>query len=75
MARIAQKVKRPALSGFAEACYNENNFMDLLDMLRCEGAESTDCAAWKLSHAEWRDAIAEALLARVLDRDALPEIA
>ena len=73
MTRTAQKVERPRLSGFAEACYDENNFMDLLDMLKSEGADSIDCATWKLSHAEWREAVADALLARVLDRDALPE--
>ena len=53
------------LSGFAEACYDQNTFGDLIDSLLERTADKTDCTTWKISAADWREAIGEALRAKV----------
>lgn len=61
-------MKRPKLSGFSEACYNQNSIEDMISCLeRCE-VDNIDCETWKLSHQEWRSAIADALRAAIVDR-------
>ena len=54
-----------ALTGFAEACYNQNSIEELIDALRDGIVDQTDCDTWKISHQEWRDAICDAILARI----------
>lgn len=65
--------ERPRLSGFAEACYDQNSVEDLIESLVGPGYDSVDCRTWALSPGQWRRAIADALLARIIDRHRLPE--
>ena len=53
------------LSGFAEACYDQNTFGDLIDCLLERTADKADCATWKISATDWRKAIGLALRAKV----------
>jgi hypothetical protein len=55
------------LTGFAEACYNQNSIDDLIECLEGPHADRADCDEWKLSHQEWREAIADALRGKVAD--------
>ena len=66
-------MKRPTLTGFAEACYDQNSVDDLVCCLERSTVDETDCATWKLSHQEWRSSIADALRARIIDRERLPD--
>lgn len=55
------------LSGFAEACYDQNSVEQLEEALRMRAADKTDCAEWRITPTEWRAAIAEALAAKRAD--------
>jgi hypothetical protein len=66
-------MKRPTLTGFAEACYDQNEIGDLIRSLKWPGSDETDRRAWKITAVQWRAAIADALLARILDRHRLPD--
>ena len=60
-------MKRPMLNGFAEACYNQNTDEELLDALTGKAADRIDCEIWHLTPTQWRQAIADALHARLYD--------
>ena len=49
-----------SLIGFAAACYDDNNFADLVTALDSE-ADATDCKAWYISAEEWRKSVKQAL--------------
>jgi hypothetical protein len=60
-------LKRKPLTGFAEACYDQNSIEDLIECLETGTVDKIDCRGWKLSHQEWRTAIADALRGKVAD--------
>lgn len=53
-------MNRNELTGFAEACYDQNTIADLEAAL-AGAADPVDMAEWSLSEQEWRDAIATAI--------------
>ena len=53
------------LSGFAEACYDQNSIVELREALAMPEADATDCEVWEITADEWRAAIEEALAARL----------
>jgi uncharacterized membrane protein len=59
--------KNHKLSGFAEACYNDNSIDELVEALGFRGADKTDCENWQIKPSEWRTAIREALESRLYD--------
>ena len=52
------------LTGFAEACYDENSIAELEEALKLRAADKTDCENWKITPTQWRAAIVEALAAK-----------
>lgn len=52
-----------ALTGFAEACFNDNSVAELREAL-AGPADATDCETWGISADEWRAAIEQALAAK-----------
>lgn len=48
------------LNGFAEACYDDGNFEELVTALDYEG-DATDCKNWDISAQEWKESIKQAL--------------
>lgn len=57
------------LTGFAEACYDQNSLGELIAALERQNADKGDCETWGLSASEWRTAIGEALAAKLADID------
>lgn len=55
------------LTGFAEACYDQNSITELEDALRLRAADEADCAEWRITPTEWRAAISAALAAKRAD--------
>ena len=55
------------LTGFAEACYEQNSIAELKSCQRQRAADKTDCAEWSITPTEWRAAIAEALAEKLAD--------
>lgn len=51
------------LEGFSEACFNDNEVSDLKDF-ETATPDSTDLKVWGISEDEWREAQADALLAK-----------
>ena len=47
-------------SAFSDACYAQNTISDL-ELALTEAPDATDMATWKISAAEWREAIKTAL--------------
>jgi len=66
----------PNLTGFAEACYDDSTITELATALQQPVADNTDCLEWCISAEEWRDAITQALDAKVaaLDDNELSDI-
>lgn len=64
--------KRPELNGFSEACYDQTSIEELISALEDTSSDKTDCKAWNITPRKWREAIAAALLARIIDRYRLP---
>jgi hypothetical protein len=58
-------------NSFAAACYDQNTIEELVTCLSGQ-VDRTDCDTWKLSDQEWRDAIADALMLRIIRRNRLP---
>ena len=54
------KAQDHSLSGFAEACYDDNSYEDLVAALDNE-ADATDCETWNISAEEWGDSIKQSL--------------
>lgn len=52
------------LTGFAEACFDMNSIDELRNALNGD-ADFTDCAVWDITQEQWRDAITEALNAKL----------
>lgn len=48
------------LTGFAEACYDNNTYEDLVTGLDAD-ADAVDCEAWGISGKEWQESIRQAL--------------
>ena len=59
----------PNLTGFAEACYDDNTITELATALQQPVADNTDCKTWGISAEEWRDAITQALDAKIAKLD------
>lgn len=57
------------LTGFAEACYDQNTIAELEDALKQRAADKTDCANWGITPTQWRAAISEALDAKRADAE------
>jgi hypothetical protein len=57
---------RHDLSGFAEACYNDNTADDLMSFDSAD-ADRTDMEAWGITEQEWRDAQRQALEAAMAE--------
>lgn len=55
------------LSGFAEACYDQNSVAELLDAYLRRRADAVDCSEWRITPTEWRAAIREALEQRAYE--------
>lgn len=55
------------LAGFAEACYNSNSPVELLDGLLAQSADDIDCRTWDITPTEWREAIGLALRHQIAD--------
>jgi hypothetical protein len=55
------------LTGFSEACYDTNTIEDLIEALEDRSADKIDCQAWQLTPTQWREAIAEALRAKIFE--------
>ena len=51
------------LSGFAEACYNENSVDELVNALS-RGFDKRDGEVWDINQDEWMEAILNALCAK-----------
>ena len=49
-----------SLNGFAEACYNDGSFEELVTALDNE-ADATDCKDWGINAEEWKESIKQAL--------------
>lgn len=60
LANKGLKSSDESISGFAEACYDDNSFEDLVTGLDAK-ADATDCKAWSISAEEWKDGIKQAL--------------
>jgi hypothetical protein len=58
-------MSRPKLRGFSEACFNMNTDEELIDALVGRKADTGDCKEWNLTPTQWREAIADALRARI----------
>lgn len=54
------KAQDHSLSGFAEACYDDNSYEDLVAALDNE-ADATDCETWNINAEEWGDSIKQSL--------------
>lgn len=54
------KAQDHSLSGFAEACYNDNSYEELVTGLD-DGANNVDCKAWDITAQEWKESIKQAL--------------
>lgn len=54
------KAQDHSLSGFAEACYDDGSFEDLVTALDSE-ADTTDCKAWDIDAQDWKESIKQAL--------------
>ena len=48
------------LTGFAEACYDDNNYDDLVTALNSE-ANAIDCKNWGITPREWTESVKQAL--------------
>ena len=48
---------------FAAACYDQNSIADLEHALTFAEVDATDCATWKITPTQWREAIEDALAA------------
>lgn len=55
------------LTGFAEACYNDNSLSELVAALLDRKADAADCQSWKIKPAQWRAGIRQALQARLYE--------
>lgn len=55
------------LTGFAEACYDNNSVRELFDALQEGGADSTSCADWGITAEESYSAMEEALAVKISD--------
>jgi len=55
------------LTGFAEACYDQNTVDELREALRQRSADKYDCGAWCITPTQWRAAIQSALEAKLRD--------
>ena len=53
------------LEGFAEACFDDCTVEDLVEGLRERSADKTDCQTWGITPTQWRQAIREALEAKL----------
>lgn len=53
-------MKNEKLTGFAEACYEQNSEVELIAALNAE-PDKTDCETWGISAAAWRSSIELAL--------------
>ena len=49
-----------SLTGFAEACYDDNTYEDLVTALDSE-ANVIDCKAWDITAQEYKESIKQAL--------------
>ena len=49
-----------SLNGFAEACYDDNNYEDLVNALDSV-ADAADCKNWHITAQEWKESIKQAL--------------
>ena len=49
-----------SLDGFAEACYDDNNYEDLVTALDSI-ADAIDCKAWDITPREWTESVKQAL--------------
>ena len=67
-AEIAQELKSASrhLSGFAEACYDQNSTDELIESLKL-GADKTDCKTWGIDDDQWQEAVKTALYAQWYD--------
>ncbi|MGP5041090.1 hypothetical protein [Psychrobacter celer] len=54
------KAQDHALNGFAEACYDDGSYAELITAIGNE-ADATDCKAWSVSAEEWEESIKQAL--------------
>lgn len=54
------KAQDHSLNGFAEACYDDGNFEELVTALDSD-ADTTDCQSWGITAEEWRESIKQAL--------------
>lgn len=57
-----------SLSGFAEACYNDNSLSELIEALDGE-ASHADCVNWGISTGEWRDSVEMAVAAIAIEEN------
>lgn len=57
------------LNGFAEACYDMNTVADLEFAMTQRQADKTDCETWRITPTQWRAAIAEALDAKIVNKE------
>lgn len=55
------------LTGFAEACYDQNTEADLVAALAGQ-ADETDCKTWGITAEQWRANIEAALAAKRADK-------
>lgn len=55
------------LTGFSEACYDQNSMDELVSMLETGAPDSADCNQWGLGAYEWRCAIGLALRHKIVD--------
>lgn len=62
------------LSGFSEACYNDNSQDELICAL-AGNADSADMENWGITADEWRESIEAALAAKAIENngDELPQ--
>ncbi len=63
---ISQKLRdaQKELSGFSEACFNQNSIKELQDAFAGE-PDNTDMETWGIDDDEWKEAIETALLALI----------
>ena len=54
------KAQDHSLSGFAEACYDDGGFEELVTALDSE-ADTIDCKAWDIDAQGWKESIKQAL--------------
>ncbi len=55
------------LTGFAEACYNDNSIFELMKPHAPINADATDCREWDITAEQWTEAIDQALAAKQFD--------